>query len=156
LLGSLSGVGVNAPTLPSPVTVVSDDTVSSSGDPPSARFKIRQPLARGGIGAIHIAEDTALHRDVALKEVPAAQAADPVCRERFLLEAEITGGLEHPGVVPVHGFGVHADGRPYYTMRLVRGETLLRAVERYHALAAAGRRARWLAFRELLGRFVDV
>jgi serine/threonine-protein kinase len=138
------------------VTVVSDDTVSASGDPPSARYKIRQPLARGGIGAIHVAEDTTLHRDVALKEIPAAQAADPVCRERFVLEAEITGGLEHPGVVPVHGFGVHADGRPYYTMRLVKGETLLRSVERYHALATVGRRARWLAFRELLGRFVDV
>jgi len=45
-------------------------------------------------------------------------------RQRFLLEAEITGGLEHPGIVPVYGLGTYADGRPYYAMRFIKGDSL--------------------------------
>ena len=43
---------------------------------------------------------------------------------RFLLEAEITGGLEHPGIVPVYGLGQYDDGRPYYAMRFIHGDSL--------------------------------
>jgi serine/threonine-protein kinase len=43
---------------------------------------------------------------------------------RLLLEVEITGGLEHPGIVPVYALGHHPDGRPFYAMRFVRGESL--------------------------------
>src|SRR5262249_48594950 len=79
-------------------------------------------------------------------------------RERFLIEAEITGGLEHPGIVPVYGLGVYGDGRPYYAMRFVRGESLKEAIEHFHADAALksdpGRRS--LELRKLLRRFVDV
>jgi eukaryotic-like serine/threonine-protein kinase len=47
---------------------------------------------------------------------------DPVSRQRFVAEAEITGGLEHPGVVPVYGLGTDSFGHPYYAMRFIKGD----------------------------------
>ena len=70
---------------------------------------------------------------MALKEIQERYASEPQPRSRFLLEAEITGGLEHPGIVPVYGLGHHLDGRPFYAMRFVRGESLKEAVARFHA-----------------------
>jgi serine/threonine protein kinase len=100
-----------------------------------------------------VAEDQALHRRVALKEIRAEHAMNSVSRERFLAEAEVTGKLEHPGIVPVHGLGVHPDGRPFYAMRFIKGEDLTTAIRRFHVVAAnfAGREFRWL-----LHRFIDV
>ena len=60
-----------------------------------------------------MALDSELNREVALKQILDHHADDPTSRQRFLLEAEITGGLEHPGIVPVYGLGTYADGRPY-------------------------------------------
>jgi serine/threonine protein kinase len=60
-------------------------------------------------------------------------ADDPVSRQRFLIEAEITGGLEHPGIVPVYGLGTYDDGRPFYAMRFVKGDSLKKAIEQFHA-----------------------
>src|SRR5262249_54387262 len=88
------------------------------------RFRILRPHARGGLGAVFVALDSELHREVALKEILEGHADDPVSRARFLLEAEITGGLEHPGIVPVHGLGTYEGGRPYYAMRFIRGDNL--------------------------------
>ncbi len=68
----------------------------------------------------------------ALKQILDKHADDPTSRARFLLEAEITGGLEHPGIVPVYGLGTYADGRPYYAMRFIRGDSLKEAVDRFH------------------------
>src|SRR5262249_28081577 len=84
-------------------------------------------------------------------------ADDPDRRARFLLEAEVTGRLEHPGIVPVYGLGTYADGRPFYAMRFVRGDNLHEAIRRFHRPAAdrtPGERA--LELRQLLGRFLDV
>ncbi|MBM4094937.1 MAG: hypothetical protein FJ276_36840, partial [Planctomycetes bacterium] len=69
------------------------------------RYEIIQEHARGGLGEVFLARDTEVGRDVALKQIQHAFAGDPACRERFLLEAEITGSLEHPGIVPVYGLG---------------------------------------------------
>ena len=80
-------------------------------------------------------------------------------RTRFLLEAEITGRLEHPGVVPVYGLGCDTRGRPFYAMRFVKGQTLKEAIDRFHAAAEGdGSDPRqWnLALRQLLNRFVAV
>src|SRR4029077_14228113 len=87
----------------------------------SQRFRILRPHARGGLGAVFVALDAELNREVALKQILDAHADDPTSRSRFLLEAEITGGLEHPGIVPVYGLGTYADGRPYYAMRFIKG-----------------------------------
>jgi serine/threonine-protein kinase len=124
----------------------------------SVRYRVLRPHARGGLGEVFVAEDTELHRQVALKEIQKELASDPHSRGRFLLEAEITGGLEHPGIVPVYGLGCYPDGRPYYAMRFIRGDNLKEAVQRFHQADRPGRDEgeRRLAFRELLGRFVDV
>jgi hypothetical protein len=96
------------------------------------RFRVLRPHARGGLGAVFVALDTELHREVALKQMLDQYAADPVSRARFLVEAEVTGGLEHPGIVPVYGLGTYGDGRPYYAMRFIRGDTLKEAIEQFH------------------------
>ncbi len=72
------------------------------------RFQILRPHARGGLGEVFVALDTDLHREVALKEIQARFVDDPRHRERFEFEAVVTGGLEHPGIVPVYGAGPHA------------------------------------------------
>jgi serine/threonine-protein kinase len=95
---------------------------------------------------------------VALKQILDAHADDEASRRRFLVEAEITGGLEHPGIVPVYGLGTHSDGRPYYAMRFIRGDSLKEAIDRFHADAVLrkdpGRRS--LELRRLLRRFTDM
>jgi serine/threonine-protein kinase len=122
------------------------------------RFRILRPHARGGLGAVFVALDTELHREVALKQILDSHADDPTSRQRFLLEAEVTGGLEHPGIVPVYGLGSHGDGRPYYAMRFIRGDSLKEAIEHFHTAEASkpdpGHRA--LQLRKLLRRFLDV
>jgi eukaryotic-like serine/threonine-protein kinase len=122
------------------------------------RFRVLRPHARGALGAVFVALDSELNREVALKQILDHQADDPVSRQRFLIEAEITGGLEHPGIVPVYGLGTYADGRPYYAMRFIRGDSLKEAIEQFHADAELkrdpGRRS--LELRKLLRRFLDV
>jgi WD40 repeat protein/tRNA A-37 threonylcarbamoyl transferase component Bud32 len=90
----------------------------------SGRYRILRPHAQGGLGEVFVALDQEVYREVALKEIQPRYADDAESRGRFVQEAEITGGLEHPGIVPVYGLGVHADGRPYYAMRFIQGETL--------------------------------
>jgi len=122
------------------------------------RFRVLRPHARGGLGAVFVALDSELHREVALKQILDSHADDPTSRARFLLEAEVTGGLEHPGIVPVYGLGTYGDGRPYYTMRFIRGDSLKEAIDQFHADTALkkelGRRS--LELRKLLRRFTDV
>ncbi len=119
------------------------------------RYRILRPHAQGGLGAVFVALDAELNREVALKRILEKHADDEASRHRFLLEAEITGGLEHPGIVPVYGLGTYDDGRPYYAMRFVRGDSMKEAIESFHAASPAGT-AKALALRQLLRRFVDV
>ena len=134
----------------------------------ATRFRILRPHAKGGLGQVSVALDEELRREVALKEIRRRHADDAASRDRFLLEAEVTGGLEHPGIVPVYALGTYTDGRPYYAMRFVKGDSLKTALEQFHRSDDApfppGSRAEApsstafasLAFRNLLGRFVDV
>jgi len=122
------------------------------------RFRVLRPHRSGGLGAVFVALDTELHREVALKQILDQHADDPVSRSRFLIEAEITGGLEHPGIVPVYGLGSYANGRPFYAMRFIRGDSLKDAITAFHADESLkrdpGRRS--LELRKLLRRFLDV
>jgi WD40 repeat protein/tRNA A-37 threonylcarbamoyl transferase component Bud32 len=123
------------------------------------RYRVLRPHARGGLGAVFVALDEELHREVALKQILDGYADDPTNRQRFVLEAEITGRLEHPGVVPVYGLGCQEGERPYYAMRLVRGECLKDALTRLHGDQPAGPRGRFwrsLALIRLLRRFLQV
>jgi serine/threonine-protein kinase len=144
-----------------PVSIEPDtDTTFSVGSSTSdgQRFRVLRPHARGGLGAVFVALDGEFNREVALKQILDAHADDPTSRQRFLVEAEITGGLEHPGIVPVYGLGAYQDGRPYYAMRFIQGDSLKDAVAGFHA--DPGLRSdparRSLAFRRLLRRFTDV
>ncbi len=125
----------------------------------AARFLILRPHAKGGLGEVFVARDTELNREVALKEIQPEFAFDAHVRARFEFEAEVTGGLEHPGIVPVYGLGHLPDGRPFYAMRFVRGSSLKEAICRFHeAEHQSGRHEgqSTLELRELLGRFIDV
>ncbi|MGC3970639.1 MAG: serine/threonine-protein kinase [Pirellulales bacterium] len=141
----------------------SDEPIEGGGLPAATgaeadRFRVLRTHARGGLGEVFIAEDKELKRDVALKQILPRQAGNKTSRARFLLEAEITGKLEHPGVVPVYALGSGADGSPYYAMRFIRGESLEDAIQAYHGETQwdDGRRAKSLQLRELLTRFVAV
>ena len=146
------------------------------------RFSILRPLAQGGLGEVFAAHDEELHREVALKQIRPQHADNVEARSRFVLEAEITGGLEHPGVVPVYGLGADANGRPFYVMRFIKGESLKEAIATFHGGRERGtgeQEGRWpqdqrpkthvqrpsnsnppsfasLEFRQLLRRFIDV
>src|SRR5205814_2781248 len=145
---------------------VDDDPYATRPGPspsaPAVRHRVLRPHAKGGLGEVFVAEDAELARTVALKQIQGRHADDPDSRARFVREAEITGGLEHPGIVPVYGLGTYADGRPFYAMRFVRGDNLKAAVERFHRGPDGKPRPlkrsdyEGVAFRGLLGRFVDV
>jgi serine/threonine protein kinase len=125
------------------------------------RFSFLRPHAQGGLGQVSVALDRELNREVALKEIRPEHADNLESRARFLLEAEVTGRLEHPGVVPVYGLGCNAEGRPFYAMRLVKGQSLKEAIEGLHGTGAETANSRdskqWNpALRSLLNRFVAV
>lgn len=125
---------------------------------PEERFRVLRPHKKGGLGEVFVARDMELNREVALKEIQSRFADEPDSRSRFVIEAEITGGLEHPGIVPVYGLGQYADGRPFYAMRFIRGDSLAEAISRFHLSDGPGRAPgeRDLELRKLLGRFIDV
>ena len=132
LTASVAHVSV-AQTPPDPDATPSwtGDSVSTSG-----RFRILRLHAQGGLGAVFIAHDESLNREVALKEILEAHADDVQSRGRFEREAEVTAGLEHPGIVPVYNVGRRANGRPFYVMRFIHGtgegNSLHAAVKQFH------------------------
>jgi PAS domain S-box-containing protein len=118
-----------------------DEYYRTDSAPPAGRerYTFVRPHAEGGIGRVSLHHDRELGRDVALKELHPERAADPAVLSQFLREAQITGQLEHPGIVPVYELARPAPGRPpFYTMRFVHGRTLTEAVEAYHAKRQAG------------------
>ena len=129
-----------------------------AGPPQLPDYEVQSVLGLGGMGMVYRAWDRRLHRPVALKMLLAGTYAGPVERERFLREAEVTGGLEHPGIVPVYWLDTLRDGRPYYAMRLIRGDSHKEAIKQFHAGAGPGRDRglRSLGLRQLLRRFTDV
>jgi WD40 repeat protein len=95
----------------------------------SDRYQLREEVARGGMGVILKVWDRDLRRTLAMKAAFGAVPRgddDPISLAqvtRFVEEAQITGQLDHPGIVPVHELGVDEDGRLFFTMRLIRGRT---------------------------------
>src|SRR5262249_53452540 len=78
------------------------------------RFRVLRPHARGGLGEVFVARDEELRREVALKRLRPEVSDDLASLCRFLREVEITGRLEHPGIVPVYGLEHDGDGLPCY------------------------------------------
>ena len=100
--------------------------------PGSSRYRLGDEIARGGMGVVLRVWDEDLRRHLAMKvvlgtgEAKAGAGSLPDSRvlERFLEEAQVTGQLDHPGIVPVHELGVDSEGQVYFTMKLVKGKTL--------------------------------
>ncbi len=106
------------------------------GSPRYTRIRLH---AAGGIGCIWLARDNYLGREIALKELRPDQACNPLSRSRFLKEAQITGQLEHPGIVPVYELASQRnEQQPFYTMRFINGQTLTAAARAFHAKRLAG------------------
>jgi serine/threonine-protein kinase len=121
------------------------------------RFTLVRPHAGGGLGLVSLARDEDLGREVAVKEIR-PEVDRPDARRRFLVEAEITGQLEHPGIVPIYALSYDAAGRPYYAMRFIRGRTLGQALQAFHQPHAGRTHTPFdsLEFRNLLQRLVSV
>lgn len=127
----------------------------------AARYRVIRTHARGGLGEVMLAEDEQLGRKIALKQMHRSLSSDPVRRRRFLREAEITGQLDHPGIVSILSVGEDASGNPCYAMDFVSGETLAeRARELHQQLVHTGstdRRAfETTVIRPLISRLIAV
>lgn len=110
------------------------------------RYQIAGEIARGGVGVILRGRDIDLGRDVAMKVLLDAHAGRAGMVQRFMEEAQITGQLQHPGVLPVYELGLDPQHRPFFTMKLVKGRTLAALLaEREHP---SHERRRYLAIFE--------
>jgi tetratricopeptide (TPR) repeat protein len=98
--------------------------VSPSSSPAGQRYALGEVIARGGMGVIYRAIDTALSREVAVKALQDKFAPDSGTARRFAAETRITAQLQHPGIPPVHDLGTLPDGRPFLAMKLIKGQTL--------------------------------
>jgi Tfp pilus assembly protein PilF len=119
----------------------------------SDRYIIGEFHARGGIGEIWAAVDAEIGRQVALKRLRKKREEQ---QDRFLVEAQITGQLEHPGIVPVHDLGVDEEGRPFYVMTFIHGRTLKEVIDEAHANHRAGGKPQEVLRCRLLEIFVKV
>ncbi|HKB39531.1 MAG TPA: serine/threonine-protein kinase, partial [Gemmataceae bacterium] len=93
------------------------------------RYRVLGEIGRGGMGAVLRSHDPELGRDLALKVMRGDYAGQSEAVQRFCEEAQVGGQLQHPGTVPVYELGRAEDGRPYFTMKLVKGETLAKLLK---------------------------
>ena len=115
-----------------PATVPPTRQVTRPPQPPATqrlgRLRVGTELGRGGMGVVCVAADDELRRDVAVKLL---QDGTPDSVAQFVEEAQITGQLEHPNIVPVHDIGRDAAGRPWLAMKRIVGQTLAQRIEEW-------------------------
>jgi serine/threonine protein kinase len=105
------------------------------------RYRTLRQIGRGGMGNVMLCADKTIGRNVAMKVMRGESGRDDSQRMRFLEEAQITGQLEHPNIVPIHELGRDEDGNFYFTMRMVKGRSLEELIwenktgQRHHSLA---------------------
>ncbi len=102
---------------------------SEAGCLQGTRYRLLRRIAQSQMGEIYEAEHVDLHRSVALKVLPAGKASDAQL-QRFASEARSVANLRHENLVTLYDYGVTHDGRPYYAMELLDGETLSELLER--------------------------
>ena len=100
----------------------------------TCRFQLQGEIARGGMGAILKGRDVDLGRDLAIKVLLDSHQGDSQLIQRFIEEAQIGGQLQHPGIVPVYELGTFADCRPFFAMKLVKGQTLAELLQKRRAV----------------------
>jgi serine/threonine protein kinase len=123
------------------------------------RYHVEGEIARGGMGAVLRAVDSDIRREVAIKFM--LDDRDPKKKLRFIEEAQITGQLEHPNIVPIHELGVDSQKRPFFSMKMVKGRSLAQVLEELRggppssSLAKGGKRG--VAEKEWsLGRLLNI
>ncbi|HEX4604816.1 MAG TPA: serine/threonine-protein kinase [Candidatus Angelobacter sp.] len=104
-------------------------TEMQTPDLSGTRYRALKFLGHGGMGAVWLAEDSGLRRNVALK-VLSAESSSSDLAARLMQEAMVLARLEHPGIVPVHDAGTLPDGRTFYCMKYVEGQTLDQHIDR--------------------------
>lgn len=114
-------------TAPEPVSTVVPKFATPNPDKPVAKPALRsaedryaqhEEIGRGGMGCVYRVKDQDLNRNIAMK-VLTQISHDPESMKRFVAEAQISGQLEHPGLLPIHDFGLNAEGEAFFTMRYV-------------------------------------
>ncbi len=149
-----AGSGVVAPATSSP-----DAGTRVAGEQRKgvSRFKIIRKLGEGGLGSVWLAQDEKLNRKVAIKELKRDSLESEAAWHRFQREAEITGRLEHPNIVPLYQYGDDRDsGEPFYVMRFVGKRTLADAIVEHQDRVEAGQVDGALSIHRLLTVFLDV
>ncbi|HEV3081873.1 MAG TPA: protein kinase [Gemmataceae bacterium] len=126
--------------------------IIGAGGRPS-RYVLKKFHAKGGMGEIWLADDIDVGRSVALKRMRSGREGN---REKFFMEARITGRLEHPGIVPVHELGEDEQGRPFYIMKFVHGPTLKDRIKEYHDASSTSATPREVQQLRLLENFVSL
>lgn len=122
----------------------------------TSRYELIRKLGQGGLGTVWLARDKYLRRHVALKEIRGTQCSSRAALRRFQREAEITGRLEHPGIVPIYQLGEDAaTGKSFYTMRFLGKQTMQDAIGEYHERRDDGDDSPML-LRNLLTAYVSV
>lgn len=102
-------------------------------------YRLLRKLGQGGMGTVWLARDEKLGRLVAIKEIRQQARDDDTALRRFRREAQVTGRLEHPSIVPVHQLGEHVEsGKAFYVMRFIGKRTLEDAITEYHERRDAG------------------
>src|SRR3954468_2411678 len=95
------------------------------------RIQVEEEIGRGGMARVLRAVDTKLRRELALKvTLGSRQELSREALARFVEEAQITAQLEHPNVMPMHDLGVDPDGHAYFSMKLIRGQSLETIIEK--------------------------
>jgi eukaryotic-like serine/threonine-protein kinase len=115
-----------------PPDMSSDGSGDTIGDPDAEvvvypfaeRYHFTKMLGEGGMGEVRLCRDRMIGREVAMKVILPSISSRSEIHARFVREARVQGQLEHPAIVPVHDFGVDADGHAFFTMKRVRGVTL--------------------------------
>ncbi|MEZ6103899.1 MAG: protein kinase [Pirellulaceae bacterium] len=122
--GKLPRVALESSPIEGPDPVVRPRSAEMPRQESNSRYRLDGEIARGGMGAVLKGRDTDLGRDLAFKVLLDEHRDKPAVIQRFVEEAQIGGQLQHPGIAPVYELGQFQDQRPFFTMKLVKGQTL--------------------------------